>query len=54
MIPAGFVLYASDESEASITQAREYIRREGLTADDVKLIKVDQQVRVVAKLELWK
>lgn len=46
---AGAVLYASDDSEASITQAREYILREGLTADDVRLIKKEGMVLVIAK-----
>jgi len=53
MIPSGFILYASDESAESITQARAYISREGLTADDVKLIKVEGQVRVVSRRRLW-
>ena len=36
---AGFVLYASDDSEEAIAEAREYIRSRGLTRDDVRLIK---------------
>lgn len=46
-------MYASDDSEASITDAREYIRQNGLTAEQVKLIRKDGQILVVAKVSLW-
>ena len=47
-------LYASDNSEASVTEAREYIAQHGLTQDDVRFIKKGDYVLVVAKRELWK
>jgi len=53
MIPSGFILYASEESEESITQARDYIKRMGLTESDCRLIRVEGQIRVVSKRELW-
>lgn len=52
-IEAQTVMYASDDSEASIAEAREYIARMGLTAEDVRLIRKDGQILVVAKRELW-
>lgn len=56
MITPGFILYASNDSPDSVQEARDYIKAQGLTADDVRLIKVDGQVRVVAKRkpESWK
>ena len=49
----GTVMYASDDSPESITEAREYIKRMGLTADDVRLIKKDGQVLAIAKRMIW-
>lgn len=49
---AGTVLYASDDSADSVTEAREYIKRHGLTRDDVKLVKRECQVLVVAEREI--
>ena len=49
----GAVMYASDDSEASIADAREYIRQNGLTSEQVKLIRKDGQILVVAKVRLW-
>ena len=51
-IKPGTVLYASDDSQASITDAREYIRHHSLTQDDVRLIRKDWSVMVVAKREI--
>lgn len=39
----------TDDSQDSVSEAREYIRREGLTADDVRLIRKNGQVLVIAK-----
>lgn len=52
-LQAGFVLYASDDSEASIKEAREYIATNRLTADDVRLIRKDNAIMVVAKRRIW-
>ena len=50
MIQPGHILFASsDDTDASISDAREYIREQGLTSDDVRLIKRDGQALVVAK-----
>jgi len=51
-IPPETVLYASDDSATSITDAREYIRHHGLTQDDVRLIRKDGSVMVVAKRDV--
>lgn len=51
-IQPGTVLYASDDSDASISEAREYIRQHGLTQDDVRLIRKDGSVMVVAKRDV--
>lgn len=53
MIQTGTVMYASDDSPESITEAREYIKRMGLTAEDVRLIRKDGQVLVIAKRRIW-
>lgn len=53
-LDAGFVLYASTDCEESIADAREYIKRMGLTGDDVRLIKRDGQILVLTKREIWK
>lgn len=52
MIQAGTVLYASDDSSASITEAREYIKRHGLTQEDVRLIRKGESVMVIAKRDV--
>jgi len=54
MIPADFTLYASDDTDAAVSDARAYIKTNQLTADDVRLIKRDGMTLVVAKRELWK
>jgi len=48
----GWVLYASDDSPASVEEAREYIRAHGLTREDVKLVKREGQVLVIAEREV--
>lgn len=53
MIHPGHILYASDDSEASVTEAREYIREQGLTAEDVRLIRKEGQILVVAQRRIW-
>ena len=53
MINSGHILYASDDSPESIAEAREYIKRMGLTADDVRLIRKGGQVLVIAKRRIW-
>lgn len=52
----GFILFASDDSDAGVSDARAYISREGFTSDDVRLIKKDGQALVVAKRkpESWR
>lgn len=47
------VLYASDDSPESITEAREYITEKGLTKDTARLIRKDGQVMVLAKDRVW-
>lgn len=56
MITPGFILYASNDSPESVQEARDYIKAQGFTADDVRLIKTEGQVRAVAKRmpESWK
>lgn len=49
---AGTVLYAGDDSPASVEEARDYIRTHGLTRDDVKLVKREGQVLVIAIREV--
>ena len=49
MIQPNTVLYASTDTPEAITEARAYIAEQGLTQDDCRLIRVDGQIRVVAK-----
>ena len=53
VIEPGWILYHSDDSEASLTEAREYISDHGLTAEDVRLIRKDNAIMVVAKRRIW-
>ena len=48
-IPNETVIYCSDDSPTSITEARDYIRQHSLTQEDVRLIRKDGSVMVVAK-----
>lgn len=52
-VSEGWILYHSDDSEASLTEAREYISDHGLTAEDVRLIRKDNAIMVVAKRRIW-
>ena len=47
------IIFASDDSEQSVNEARAYIKEQRLDGDDVKLIKREGQVLVVSKRELW-
>ena len=53
MTPINTVLFASDDCEDAVIDAREYIKRMKLTHDDVKLVKRDSQTLVVAVRRLW-
>lgn len=48
----GTVMYASDDSPESVAEARDYIRSHGYTRADVRLVKRDGQVLVIAEREL--
>ena len=52
----GTVMYASDDSPESITEAREYIKENRVTQDDVRLIRKSGSVLVIAKRmpESWR
>ena len=52
-VSQGWILYHSDDSDASLTEAREYISDQGLTSDDVKLIRKNNAIMVVAKRRIW-
>ena len=45
----GPVLYASDDSQDALDDAKAYIARFGLTKDDVRLVRQDGQTLVIAK-----
>lgn len=51
-IEAGTVLYASDDSDEALADARAYIKRFGLTREDVRLVKRLGQTLVIAKREV--
>jgi len=53
MTPAGTHLFgSSDDSEYSVDQAREYISGMGYVTGQVKLVKRDGQVMVIAKIDI--
>lgn len=52
ILPPETALYASDDSDTSIAEAREYIKRHGLTQEDVRLIRKGGSVMVVAKRDV--
>ena len=56
MIGPGFILYASSDCPEAVAEARAYIAREGLTSEDVRFIRKEGQVLVVAKRmpEKWR
>ena len=53
VIEPGWILYHSDDSEASLTEAREYISTNRLTAEDCRLIRKDNAIMVIAKRRIW-
>lgn len=51
-IEAGTVIYASDDIDEALADARAYIKRFGLTREDVRLVKRLGQTLVIAKQEM--
>jgi len=49
MMPTDTVLFATDDSEAGVSDARLWIKAQAFTADDVRLVKRDGQCLVIAK-----
>lgn len=49
MIQPGAVLFAGDTGHEQ--QARGYIKRHGLTADDVRMVKRGEELLIIAKRE---
>lgn len=48
-------LFTGTDCEEAVTEAREYIKKYGYTAEDVKLVKRDGVVQVITKREIvWK
>jgi hypothetical protein len=47
------VIFASDASPEGIADAKAYIRRFGLTQDDVRLVRQDGQSLVIAKRNVF-
>ena len=45
----GPVLFASDDSKEAVEDAKTYIKRFGLTPDDVQLVRCGGQTLVIAK-----
>lgn len=52
-ISEGVVIYHSDDSPESITEAREYIAKHGLTTEDVRLIRRGSEVMVISLREVY-
>lgn len=51
-LSSGWVLFHSDNSDQSITDAREYIKRMGLTGSECRIIRRDGAIMVIAKQEI--
>jgi predicted O-methyltransferase YrrM len=49
----GPVIFASDASPEGLADAKAYIRRFGLTQDDVRLVRQDGQSLVIAKRNVF-
>ena len=56
MIQPGTVMFASQDCQESVDEAKAYIRELGLTSEIVRLIRKDGQVLVIAKRmpETWR
>ena len=56
MIQPGTVMFASQDCPEAVEEARAYIRNYGLTSDDVRLIRKEGQILVIAKRmpESWR
>ena len=52
MIPATTVLYASTDCPEAVTEAREYIAREGFSSEQVRLIRRDGMILVISKVSI--
>lgn len=52
-VDAKTVLFASDNSPDAVNDAREYIKSQGFTKNDVKLIQRGDMTLVVAIKEIW-
>jgi len=52
ILPAGMVIFASDDSAEAVQDARDEIKRRAFTQDDVRLIKKDGQCLIIAKRPL--
>lgn len=47
--PSGTPLFAAPSDDLTISRAKEYIKEQGYTADEVKLVKCDGQILVIKK-----
>lgn len=52
MMTPGTILFASDDSDESVSDARAYIKTNRLTSEHVRLIKKEGQTLVVAKVKI--
>ena len=52
MVEPGTIIFASDDSDEAVKDARAYVRKMGYTSDDVKLVKRDKMTLVISKREL--
>lgn len=50
MIRANTILFATDDSDESIADARAWIKAQGFTADQVKFVKRESQCLIIAKV----
>ncbi len=46
---SGMTIWASNDSEQSITDAKKYIDQEGYTFDEVKMVRRGEQILVVMR-----
>jgi hypothetical protein len=50
--PAKFCLFAGDACQEHIDEAKNYVKRMGLTSEDVKIICNDENVLIITKREV--
>lgn len=52
MHPSGFCIFAAPDDETGADDARDYIKRQGYTTDDVRMVRIEKTIVVKLKREM--